>query len=161
MSNSTPLTKENLDYLLTLDQKLGKLETYQDPKRGTIRHRNYTEYQLTSEELQNALDITQNSSDCLLFPCNTNWGFSVGYGILHVTTPPTLFPGADQPEEYKTLLQIKDKQLPQNHTWDNIASIFNSKDNLDKIATLLRNPPQTLDGYHPSTGFKDRGHYEY
>ncbi len=112
MTQLEPATQQNLEYFIGLKNKLIKTEYGYDPKeQKRVRIDGYTKEQLTTTETQQLFEILQQSSDLILFPCNTNMGFSVGYGVLHVTTQPTPYPGAELPEEYKTLEEFAKSNL--------------------------------------------------
>ncbi|MEK6894509.1 MAG: hypothetical protein AABX10_03530 [Nanoarchaeota archaeon] len=90
--------------------------------------------------------------DLVLYPINTNWGFSIGFSVTQIQAS---FPGA---EDWVVKLLFLKKQLPKAYGWEDLAKVFNSRENIER--TQVSGLAKRLSGF-TSNGFGEEGDYDY
>src|SRR3989344_1543275 len=123
------MDKKNLKFLKTLNDKLGRSSKSWDNKFcREIEIYEYTHYKMKRGEIQKTLDIICNN-DLIMYPINTNWGFSIGYLIGSIENDA---PGIKP--EINTLLQFIEKQLPKGYNFEKLSETFKRPRNLELVA---------------------------
>src|SRR3989338_3673092 len=120
-------SEADLKFLAELDERLHyeqKCANRFGPMRVDLYH---CDSKINAYEAGNILQIVQRNNDLILHPMNTNFGFSVGFSVAQIIAP---FPGT---EEYVARLRFVREQLPQEYGWKEIAEVFNSRENLDRV----------------------------
>jgi len=75
----------------------------------------------------------------MIYPINTNLGFSVGYDVCKIILP----------IQKRALLRFEENQLPKEYTFEEMSKVFMSKKNKIKAKMLKVEI------------INDRGHYDY
>ncbi|MEK6909242.1 MAG: hypothetical protein AABX23_04285 [Nanoarchaeota archaeon] len=146
-------SESDLKFLERLDKRLHYVREYDIRLTGKVEFDCYhPDKKINEWEAERLLKIVRKNVDLILYPINTNWGFSVGFCVAQATTP---FPGI---EEVEARLLFLKKQLPDTYGWDNLASVFNSLKHIERVqvAGLVGK----LRGFG-NEGFEDEGYYDY
>lgn len=108
----------------------------------------YTEEKIGLREYKRFAQIMDNgikNRELILYPINTNFGFSVGFSVDAV--PNSIYPGVAQ--ERKELVIFLEKQLPGGYDFEELSKLFKKPINED-IIKLCELP-----------AIQSRSHYDY
>lgn len=144
-------SEADLKFLAELDSRLHYVKEYGTRFGQRVVDLYHRDAKMDSQEALRVLQIVQRNTDLILHPINTDFGFSVGFSVAQVVAP---FPGT---EEYDSRLCFIREQLPKGYGWKELAEVFNSRENLDRVqATGLAKQLGTT-----PNEFREESNYEY
>ncbi len=119
--------EKDLVFLKKLDERLR--EEHEATQRANISGHTWTsKYKLSRDktflserEVKRVLKIVEDESRFTFTPCNTDFGFRVGFDVYSVSETA---PGV--PFEIELLLRFTERQLPKGWGWDQLKPHFTS-----------------------------------
>ncbi len=124
------IDNESLLWLKSLNDKL------------LTNNHDYSDYKLSINEIKRILSLIDHEKGMCLRPMNTNWGFSVGFVVMHVTPAVNL---KDSLAKGEDLLSFIEKQLPEQWRFHKLKSIFLKSNNIKLVTSTGLETP--IDNY--------------
>ncbi|MBS3083950.1 hypothetical protein J4423_04045 [Candidatus Pacearchaeota archaeon] len=147
-------SEADLKFLAEIDKRFHYIEKHDNETVGEIRVDRYEcGVMMNVQEAEKILQIVQRNNDLILHPITTNNGHSVGFSVAQLIA----LRRDSETMEYVARLRFVREQLPREYGWKELAEVFNSRENLDRVqvAGLER-----LSGFTPN-GFGQEWEYEY